>query len=87
MDYGGQPKLLRELNGKLLLNIIREQGPLSRPALSKLSRLSLPTVNARMRTLLEMGYVNELLGQDQVPGWASSAAFRSSTVSLDTCSG
>ena len=67
MDYGGQPKLLRELNGKVLLNIIREQGPLSRPALSRLSGLSVPTVNARMRTLLEMGYVNEL-GQTKSRG-------------------
>lgn len=60
MDHGGQPKLLRELNAKVLLNIVREKGPLSRPALSKLSGLSLPTVNARIRTLLEMGYINEL---------------------------
>ena len=67
MDYGGQPKLLRELNGKVLLNIIREQGPLSRPALSRLSGLSVPTVNARMQTLLEMGYVNEL-GQTKSRG-------------------
>jgi predicted NBD/HSP70 family sugar kinase len=67
VDHGGQPKLLRELNGKVLLNIIREQGPLSRPALSKLSGLSLPTVNARMRTLLEMGYVNGL-GQTKSRG-------------------
>src|SRR5215216_865461 len=67
VDHGGRPKLLRELNGKVLLNIIREQGPLSRPALSKLSGLSLPTVNARMRTLLEMGYVNEL-GQTKSRG-------------------
>src|SRR5215217_6087552 len=67
VDHGGRPKLLRVLNGKVLLNIIREQGPLSRPALSKLSGLSLPTVNARMRTLLEMGYVNEL-GQTKSRG-------------------
>jgi predicted NBD/HSP70 family sugar kinase len=67
VDYGGQPKLLRELNSKVLLNIIREQGPLSRPALSRLSGLSVPTVNARMQTLLEMGYVNEL-GQTKSRG-------------------
>jgi predicted NBD/HSP70 family sugar kinase len=67
LDHGGQPKLLRELNGKVLLNILREQGPLSRPALSKLSGLSLPTVTARVRTLLEMGYVNEL-GQTKSRG-------------------
>ena len=67
MDHGGQPKLLRELNAKVLLNIVREKGPLSRPALAKLSGLSLPTVNARIRTLLEMGYINEL-GQTKSRG-------------------
>src|SRR5215217_7406428 len=84
VDHGGRPKLLRVLNGKVLLNIIREQGPLSRPALSKLSGLSLPTVNARMRTLLEMGYVNEfgyVLGID-VGGYQVSVALADLTGKL-----
>lgn len=59
MDYRGRPELLRELNVSLLLDLVRERGPLSRPELAAASGLSLPTVNARVRTLLEAGYVRE----------------------------
>lgn len=58
--YGGGPRLLRELNAGLLLRLLRERGPVSRPGLSRLSGLSLPTVNARMRTLLEAGFAREM---------------------------
>lgn len=51
---------MRELNVGVLLKLLRERGPSSRPGLSRISGLSLPTVNARVRTLLEAGFVREV---------------------------
>jgi predicted NBD/HSP70 family sugar kinase len=55
----GKPGLLKELNASVLLDVIRDEGPLSRPDLARLTGLSLPTVNARVRRLLQAGYVRE----------------------------
>lgn len=59
MNRRGRPGLLRELNASALLELIREHGRVSRPELAELSGLSLPTVNARTRSLLESGYILE----------------------------
>ena len=59
MNRRGRPGLLRELNAGALLKLIREHGRVSRPELTELSGLSLPTVNARTRALLEAGYILE----------------------------
>ena len=55
----GKPGLLKELNASVLLDVIRDEGPLTRPDLARLTGLSLPTVNARVRRLLQAGYVRE----------------------------
>ncbi len=55
----GNPQLLRDINATTLLCYIRECGPVSRPALARISGLSLPTVNARVQKLLEARYVRE----------------------------
>jgi len=41
----GQPNLLKRMNSEEIESIIAEKGPISKPELSKLSGLSLPTVN------------------------------------------
>jgi predicted NBD/HSP70 family sugar kinase len=64
----GKPRLLRELNTGLLLRLIRERGPLSRPELADLTGLSLPTVNARSRHLLDAGYAREVRRAESHPG-------------------
>ena len=56
--------LMRSLNGIQLLNLISENGPLSRATLAKLSRLSKPTVSSQVETLVKQGWVVEL-GQGQ----------------------
>ena len=50
---------MKQLNASVLLDVIRDEGPLSRPDLARLTGLSLPTVNARVRRLVQAGYVRE----------------------------
>jgi predicted NBD/HSP70 family sugar kinase len=52
--------LMRSLNGIELLNLISENGPISRARLATLSRLSKPTVSSQVETLIEQGWVVEL---------------------------
>lgn len=47
------------MNAGVLLEAIRREGPVSRPALARATGLSLPTVNARVKRLLATGYVRE----------------------------
>lgn len=61
----GRPRLLGKMNAGLLLEVIRDQGPLSRPQLASATGLSLPTVNSRVGELLAAGYVRE-------DGWTRS---------------
>lgn len=51
---------MRSINGIELLNLIRENGPVSRASLAKLSCLSKPTVSSQVETLLIHGWVVEL---------------------------
>lgn len=50
---------MKELNAGVLLDLLRYEGPLTRPKLAEIAGLSLPTVNARVKLLLEEGYVRE----------------------------
>jgi len=52
--------LMRSINGIELLNLIRENGPISRASLAKLSCLSKPTVSSQVETLVRHGWVVEL---------------------------
>lgn len=52
--------LMRSLNGIELLNLISENGPISRAHLAKVSRLSKPTVSSQVETLLQQGWVVEI---------------------------
>lgn len=50
---------MRKLNGALLLEIIREQGRISRAELARASRLTKPTVSSQVADLIELGIVVE----------------------------
>ena len=54
-----QPRVMKRLNQLSLLTLIREQGPISRAGLAKLSRLSKPTVSAQVESLIEKRLVSE----------------------------
>jgi predicted NBD/HSP70 family sugar kinase len=55
----GSPGLLRRLNSAAVLHTVREDGPVSRADLARMTGLSKPTVNAAVELLLEQGYVQE----------------------------
>ena len=55
-----QAPVMRSVNGIQLLNLIRENGPISRAALARLSRLSKPTVSEQVNWLVQQGVVVEL---------------------------
>lgn len=57
--------VMRSVNGIALLDLIRKSGPISRAGLSKLSRLSKPTVSEQVNWLIRQGVVIEL-GQGEV---------------------
>jgi glucokinase len=50
---------MRKVNGALLLGIIRDQGPVSRAELARLSGLTKPTVSSQVADLMARGVVRE----------------------------
>lgn len=68
-----QPQLLRTLNMQAVLAAIREEGPISRADIARLTGLSRVTVSATVTVLVEQGFVRELeaihtpLGKRAVP--------------------
>ncbi len=44
-QYVGQPQFLKEVNYNIVNNLIAEKGPISKPQISQITGLSLPTVN------------------------------------------
>lgn len=63
----GQPKLLKEVNRDLVKEMIFEQGPITKPEISKKSNLSLPTVNKIVDSLERNGIIR----QDGISGSSS----------------
>lgn len=63
----GQPKLLKEMNRDTIKDLIFEQGPMTKPELTKLTNLSLPTVNKIVDGLERDGVIR----QDGVTGSSS----------------
>jgi predicted NBD/HSP70 family sugar kinase len=51
---------MRRTNATLVLQAVRDQGPLSRTDLAKLTGLSKPTVNAIVSNLCAQGYIREI---------------------------
>ncbi len=56
----GHRDLMREINEKLLLNLVRAQGPISRAELAKCTRLSPATVSQIVQVLLDSKFVEEI---------------------------
>lgn len=63
----GQPKLLKEVNKDIVKDIIFDQGPITKPELSKKTNLSLPTVNKIVDDLEQDGIIR----QDGISGSSS----------------
>ena len=55
-----EPTLLRSINMQAVLRTIRENGPISRADVARLTNLSRVTVSATVRILVQQGYVREL---------------------------
>jgi N-acetylglucosamine repressor len=62
----GSFQLMKSLNRSLILNIIREKGPISRAEIAKITKLTPPTVSNLVKELLESKLVIESdLGESQ----------------------
>ncbi|MGI8875479.1 MAG: ROK family transcriptional regulator [Egibacteraceae bacterium] len=55
----GPPRVLRHLNRNHVLRVVRESGPISRPAIAQLTGLSRPTVNDVVGELVRGGVVDD----------------------------
>ena len=56
----GNPRLIRRINSSVILDLLRERGPLSRIQISAITGLSFPSVSRTVSELLESGMVTEL---------------------------
>ncbi len=54
-----RPELLRKMNERRVLEILRERGPLSRADLTRASDISAPTISKAVAKLLQVGLVEE----------------------------
>jgi len=61
----GSPSLLRQINLAAVLSTIRASGPLSRRDVARATGLSRPTVDEVLTDLLESGYVEEAIADDE----------------------
>jgi len=59
MEKAGQPRTLKKHNKNLIQKLIKEEGPITKPELSHLTKLSLPTVNKITDELVAEGYAVE----------------------------
>src|SRR6476659_6454972 len=60
MFAAGQPRLLRAINERTILELIRRTGTTSRAQIARESRLSKPTVSLALGGLIEAGLVHEV---------------------------
>lgn len=65
---GGQPRLLRAINERALLETLRRGGPSSRPQLARLAGLSKPTVSLALANLETAGLVRPVGPATPSPG-------------------
>ncbi|GMQ62689.1 ROK family transcriptional regulator [Vallitalea maricola] len=66
--YSGKPKLIKKVNQSLIKNVISQQGPISKPEISKICNLSLPTVNKTVDILVNKGVVKKSQKDIKVEG-------------------
>jgi predicted NBD/HSP70 family sugar kinase len=55
----GQPTLINKVNKDFIRNIIQTQGPISKPEIAKISKLSLPTVNKIVADMVDNGVIKK----------------------------
>lgn len=55
----GKPRVLRDINKSLVVNVLREQGPLSRAQVAKVTKLTRATVSEVATDLLDEGIIIE----------------------------
>lgn len=67
-----RPQLIRAMNEKILLDLIRRSGPLSRAELARLSGLSKPTVSQALAGIERAGLVHVTGQRTGVPGPAAA---------------
>jgi predicted NBD/HSP70 family sugar kinase len=65
---GGQPRLLRAINERALLETLRRVGPSSRPQLARMAGLSKPTVSLALANLQTAGLVRPVGLATPAPG-------------------
>ncbi|MDN5301947.1 MAG: hypothetical protein PWQ60_1461 [Thermoanaerobacteraceae bacterium] len=53
----GQPRLIKEINKDLIKQVIKDKGPISKPEIAGITKLSLPTVNKIVDYLVETNCV------------------------------
>lgn len=63
----GSPGALRRQNRAQVLRVVRERGPLTRREIVGITSLSMPTVNAALADLAELGYTTESVHEPAVP--------------------
>jgi predicted NBD/HSP70 family sugar kinase len=59
-----RPLLLRQMNARTILELIRDRGPVSRAEIARIAGISKPTVSLALRALLEAGLVREAQAAD-----------------------
>ncbi|WP_185602302.1 ROK family transcriptional regulator [Paenibacillus sp. 598K] len=55
----GNQKLVRSTNQQIILDVVRRQGPISRAALAKIVKLSVPSVSSNIEALIGRGIIRE----------------------------
>lgn len=68
-DYSPiQPKLLRRINERLVMQMVRAEGPSTRAEMSKSIGITFPTVNKAVSSLLDLKLLEEIEEQPSGPG-------------------
>jgi predicted NBD/HSP70 family sugar kinase len=60
-DLGAIPSLLREINERKVVDLLRAEGPLHAAEISRLAGISKPTISAILRSLVDCGLISEFL--------------------------
>lgn len=67
-SYIGQPQMIKKLNKDLIKDIIKNNGPISKPEIAKVTKLSLATVNKIVELLVEDNIVRSVGEGDSTGG-------------------
>src|SRR5215510_12282123 len=65
------PPLLRDINERRVLDLIREGAPISRAEISRRSGISKPTVSLALQSLVDAGLVREAATRPDGPGYGA----------------